>query len=52
MNPTMKAAVSEKEINYKKVRKILADYWEKCADYYVLRNDHDPVDVSINLLDL
>lgn len=50
MNPTMNAAVSEKEINYAEATKALKDYWEKCADCYVFGRDN-PVDVSISLLD-
>lgn len=52
MNPTMKPAVSEKEINYEEAKKTLAEYWEKCADCYVLGVDTPPVDVPIDLLDL
>lgn len=52
MNPTMKVTVTEQEITYEKAKKILTEYWEKCADYYVIGVDHHPIDVSINLLNL
>lgn len=51
MNPTMKAATCEKDINYEDAKKTLADYWEKCADCYILGVDAAPVDVDIDLLD-
>lgn len=51
MNPTMKAATCEKDINYEDAKKTLAEYWEKCADCYILGVDSAPVDVNIDLLD-
>lgn len=32
MNPTMKAAITEKEINYEEAKKTLTEYEEKCAN--------------------
>lgn len=51
MNPTMKAATCEKDINYEEASKTLKEFWEKCADCYVLGRDNPPVEVSIDLLD-
>lgn len=48
----MKAADLEKEINYKEAKKTVAEYWEKCADCYVLNVDTPPIDVSIDFLNL
>ena len=50
VNPTMKAAVTEKEIDYEEARKSLQKYWEKCADCYIFGRDK-PVDVDIDRLD-
>lgn len=51
MNPTMKHATCEKDIDYESASKTLKDFWEKCADCYVLGREQPPVEVSINLLD-
>lgn len=51
MNPTIKHATCEKDIDYDSAEKALKNFWEKCEPCYVFGRDTPPVEVSIDLLE-